>query len=69
MPIEEWLAQNWSQVREQRGLTWAQLADQCRTAGHEDIAAWADEQAASDKSARAAKTTGRAVKSAPEKRG
>lgn len=68
MALEEWLARNWAEVREQRGLTWAQLAEQCRRAGHEDIARWADTQAGVDKSARAANPTGRAV-NRPGKRG
>lgn len=68
MALEEWLARNWAEVREQRGLTWAQLADQCRRGGHHEIAAWADQQARVDKSARAATTIGRAVKQ-PGKRG
>lgn len=69
MALEQWLAQNWSEVREQRGLTWAELAQQCRTAGHDDVAAWAEEKAKAEPSARAKKTTGRAVAPPREKRG
>jgi len=67
--LESQVVENWSQVRLDRGLSWEQLAVECRKHGHDDIAAWAERNAEGDKSARASSRSGRAVKRVPEKRG
>lgn len=67
--VSDRIRDNYREVREQRGLTWAELADQFARDGHADLEAWAREEAKMrDKSARANKGTERAVNT-PARRG
>lgn len=73
--ISETEAEHWNGVRESRGWTWAQLADDLERNNQHDpathgIVEYARGRVEADKSPRAAKRgTERAVTKAPEKRG
>lgn len=51
--IDDWLAENYRQVREQRGLSWDEMAADFDKANSPSLAAWARSQAAAEPAARA----------------
>ena len=60
--VREFIADNYRQLREERGLTWEQLAQQFDRDGYDELAEWArSEGKRGDKSARANRGTERAV--------
>ena len=66
--VSDRIRENYREVREQRGLSWAQMADQFAKDGHVDLEAWAREEAKiGDKSARANKGSERAVNTPPRR--
>lgn len=70
--VSDFIAENYSELREQRGLSWDELAEQFRRDGHTHLEAWARDKAkSSDKSARANRNDPKpekAVRNAPSRR-
>jgi hypothetical protein len=66
--IEDWLAENYAQVRLDRGWTWEQLAEDFDRQGAPELAAWARASDDTPKK-RAPKKVERATVKAPETRG
>lgn len=67
MSFESELVDNYRALKESRGWTWAQMADHVK-AFDASLAEHLRGFASEDKSARAAKSDGKAVAAAPEKR-
>lgn len=52
--LPEFLTKNYERLREERGLSWRQMAEQFRKRGADDLERWAQSRANARKSTRAA---------------